>query len=645
MFSYASYALYLCVAIRRLWTLNLLHGGGRYSTPSALTVLCCKHTHVQQQQTNKQAAPLHVLTQHTSRRVMCVCVLCIPCRCCGAFLGVLGVPLSNSSSQVELFLAITAAHLAAAAEARLPQIQHLHTLLQNASGCSCNASSSSSSSSRQLADPGGGLHRRRTAACDAAQQQPHHYHHQQQKQQHASPPLRSVMAGSSAVHGGPVRRLQVHLQHLTASGCEDPPSLHQHQHQQEELCSACDNAAVPTPAAASNHSAHQTWAGSAVPSGSSSTASIRDICSGTSTAGGLCLQAAAAGVVMVRVGSSWGSGVLVSHTGLVLTVAHLFRKGAAAAPTRATAAAAAGGGAAAAAGLPSAEVQQSLDNRLLTDSSDSKQGSVWQAAADSSLRSKPHLYPLPKQRQQQEEQQQQQVSIRVTFPTAADSHGSSSSSESASGKCRSVWVPARVVYCFTGYLDLAVLQVTPAGMSSLNPALLQPLRLVRPECDVTPGDDAFVIGHGLFGPRMGLSPAITAGCVAREVAVPPGQSNSSGHQQKQQQQQGWKPSMVISTAAVHSGASGGALVDAAGRLAGLVTSNARHVRGQTLPHFNFCISASELRPVWDWAQQQQDSLVDQAGWKQLRALDVESAAGAMLWALQPYLHKVASAAL
>lgn len=37
--------------------------------------------------TNKQAAPLHVLTQHTSRRVMCVCIVytlqvlwCIPGR-------------------------------------------------------------------------------------------------------------------------------------------------------------------------------------------------------------------------------------------------------------------------------------------------------------------------------------------------------------------------------------------------------------------------------------------------------------------------------------------------------------------------------------------------------------------------------------
>jgi S1-C subfamily serine protease len=112
--------------------------------------------------------------------------------------------------------------------------------------------------------------------------------------------------------------------------------------------------------------------------------------------------------------------------------------------------------------------------------------------------------------------------------------------------------------------------------------------------------------------------------------------------------------MVISTAAVHSGASGGALVDAAGRLVGLVTSNARHVKGRTLPHLNFCISAAELRPVWDWAQQQQqqqqqqreggrvllpgaEGVTVQDAVQQLKRFDAESVAGSKLWALQPYL--------
>jgi hypothetical protein len=65
--------------------------------------------------------------------------------------------------------------------------------------------------------------------------------------------------------------------------------------------------------------------------------------------------------------------------------------------------------------------------------------------------------------------------------------------------------------------------------------------------------------------------------------------------------------MLISTAAVHGGASGGALLcPTTGQLLGLVTSNARHVRGSTLPRLNFCIPAAQLAPVWTWAQQHEE---------------------------------------
>lgn len=142
--------------------------------------------------------------------------------------------------------------------------------------------------------------------------------------------------------------------------------------------------------------------------------------------------------------------------------------------------------------------------------------------------------------------------------------------------------------------------------------------------------------------------------------------------------------MLITTAAVHGGASGGALVDAQGQLVGLVTSNAKHARGATLPHCNFCIAAEELRPVWAWVkrheqqqqqllrqQQQQQGVRTQDGalataepassslsasstagsakdaWaalsaeaaaemlRELRALDVANDAGVRLWALLP----------
>jgi len=58
-----------------------------------------------------------------------------------------------------------------------------------------------------------------------------------------------------------------------------------------------------------------------------------------------------------------------------------------------------------------------------------------------------------------------------------------------------------------------------------------------------------------------------------------------------------RPSMLLTTASVHSGASGGALVSRQGKLLGLVTSNARHVSGATLSRFNFCIALEELQPI------------------------------------------------
>lgn len=60
------------------------------------------------------------------------------------------------------------------------------------------------------------------------------------------------------------------------------------------------------------------------------------------------------------------------------------------------------------------------------------------------------------------------------------------------------------------------------------------------------------------------------------------------------------PTMVIATASTHAGGSGGALLDSRGRLVGLVTSNARHVAGGTLPRLAFCIAAEELEPVVAW---------------------------------------------
>lgn len=74
--------------------------------------------------------------------------------------------------------------------------------------------------------------------------------------------------------------------------------------------------------------------------------------------------------------------------------------------------------------------------------------------------------------------------------------------------------------------------------------------------------------------------------------------------------------MLITTAAVHSGASGAAIVDQdSGELLGMVTSNARHGAGATLPRLNFCIAGEELRALMRWA-----ALLPPAPWRPMDLL-------------------------
>ncbi|KAF8057630.1 DEG15 [Scenedesmus sp. PABB004] len=271
-------------------------------------------------------------------------------------------------------------------------------------------------------------------------------------------------------------------------------------------------------------------------------------CAGTAApcASAGALQAAARGVVMVRVGASWGSGVVMCGAGgLVLTNAHLFKPSAAA------------GG--------------------------------------------------------QQARRPQTASVRLAAPQGSRSAGAGGG-----------WLPAALLTAFGGHADLAVLQLQPAvpgaPLPALAPLALEPGPLL-------PGEDVAVLGHGLMGPGAGWPPAVTAGCAARVVALPAPGGSGGG--------QASRASMVITTAGVHAGASGGALVNASGRLVGLVTSNSRHVSGATLPHFAFCAAADELRPLWAWAARHGAGAGAAGALRELRALDVRDAAGNALWGLLP----------
>ncbi len=87
--------------------------------------------------------------------------------------------------------------------------------------------------------------------------------------------------------------------------------------------------------------------------------------------------------------------------------------------------------------------------------------------------------------------------------------------------------------------------------------------------------------------------------------------------------------MVMTSATVHAGASGGAVVTADGCIAGITTSNARHSgSGSTIPNLNFAVAAEALQPLWALAAQPgglRPELIQQ--------LDVQDAALATIFTL------------
>ena len=86
---------------------------------------------------------------------------------------------------------------------------------------------------------------------------------------------------------------------------------------------------------------------------------------------------------------------------------------------------------------------------------------------------------------------------------------------------------------------------------------------------------------------------------------------------------------------VSAGASGGAVVDEAGFLVGLVTSNTKHVgTGRSLTRLNFSIHAAALRPLW--ALLRASAAADRVA-EALRRLDVDTPALRQLWALSTQL--------
>lgn len=162
--------------------------------------------------------------------------------------------------------------------------------------------------------------------------------------------------------------------------------------------------------------------------------------------------------------------------------------------------------------------------------------------------------------------------------------------ETAARRSNRVWLPARVVMVEPGVWDVAVLKVDLGAWTlrmsgqdarrnvktSANRSVFgrirprQPLHFspfhISEAHDLVEGSPVYAIGHALAPPPSNLFPSVTKGVLSRVVRGRDGEIVAA-----------------TSTAAIHQGNSGGALVDARGRLVGMVTCNVKHTASRGSP--------------------------------------------------------------
>ena len=249
-------------------------------------------------------------------------------------------------------------------------------------------------------------------------------------------------------------------------------------------------------------------------------------------------------IVLIAVGGHWGSGILLSapalgaNTYAVVTNAHLFDAFLARQPRKA---------------LLAAERGQR----------DSQRG----GGADSSDALVMQMRELGPQ-----------VRVRVKTGMERDPDGFT-------------WVAAQPLFLSPSHVDIAVLSLSFRTRRATFPPLYpdqptiklsQPLDLMEElgRYRIQVGELVHVIGHGVFGPSVGMShPTITTGVLSR-VATWEG-----------------RDAVLQVTALVHEGNSGGALFGSDGRLIGVVVCNATQRDGSCVPSLGFAIPLSALSPV------------------------------------------------
>ncbi|KAF8715896.1 hypothetical protein HU200_026856 [Digitaria exilis] len=287
------------------------------------------------------------------------------------------------------------------------------------------------------------------------------------------------------------------------------------------------------------------------------------------------IREAISAVVLVTVGdSSWASGIVLNKRGLVLTNAHLLE------PWRF--------GRSSPLGAQTSFAGEYLNAR----ENKSLQPQQCKFSNEDAFKHEISLFNLGFKREKR-------ISVRLDH---AERH---------------VWCNASVVFISKGPLDVALLQMekVPIELNTIRPEFVCP----------TAGSSVYVVGHGLFGPRSGLCSSLSCGVVSKVVQVP---STQLSHPSSTVDADDMDiPVMLQTTAAVHPGASGGILVNPHGLMVGIVTSNAKHGGGSTIPHLNFSIPCKSLETIFKYSDIGEPTILEQ--------LDKPNEVLSSVWALAP----------
>lgn len=248
-------------------------------------------------------------------------------------------------------------------------------------------------------------------------------------------------------------------------------------------------------------------------------------------------------IVVISTGTFWGSGVVVSPDGYVLTSAHIFRSflSRSSQPYK-----------------PLLKPGYAIDVRIDFDSVNIP--SAPPASQESSSNVSSRFSPS-----------------HTHSKTDTTILGSSTRGRPAQ------WHRATLVFISSSYLDVALVRIdSPPTNLSVLPICMPNHVGGSVTQEPMEGENVLVLGFALFGPSKRVRASVTSGVISRVANV-----------------HGF-PALIQTSAAVNKGASGGALIDSRGNFVGLVTCNAMTKDGVIIPKINFSIPAAVLTPIHEF---------------------------------------------